>query len=272
MGVIQRVMWRHDKTVPGEVIQYMATDPDAYGLAVTVTAAEFAALHGPDFYDGTFIFRKDTNGLYQVIAGVITAIATGGGAQGPPGPQGPAGPTGPQGPIGLTGPAGATGPAGPQGVKGDTGAVGPQGPAGLAGAGAELLYSQITANIAMNSNTAATAIAVINPGNVTYDGTPILIHFFTPTVQINAPNANNQILINLWDANTDLGYMVTVMNPVVTGYISTPVSCHRRLTPTPGLHNYNIRAWASPTIAGLIAAGTGAANGYPPAFLRITKA
>jgi hypothetical protein len=270
MGVIQKVMWRHDADVPGELVQFMATDPDAYGLAVTVTAAEFAALHGPDFYDGTFIFRKDTNGLYQVIAGVITAIATGGGAQGPQGPAGPTGPAGPQGQTGPQGPIGATGPAGPQGVKGDTGAVGPQGPAGGGSQGQELLYSQITASINVVGTTAASATMIINPGNVTYDGTPIMLHFWTPTIQIGgAPAANSQVLVELFDVNTDMGYIATVMNPVAGGYISTPTSVFRRLTPTPGAHNYNIRAW-NPGGIGLVAAGPGT-TAYPPAFLRITK-
>src|SRR5207344_1507449 len=162
MGVIQRVMWRHDVDVPGEIVQFMATDPTAYGLAVTVNAAEFNALKPTEFFDGTFVFRKDTNALYQVITGVLVPIAVGGGAAGPPGPQGPAGPAGPTGPTGATGPqgvkgdtgatgaastvpgpagpTGAAGAQGPQGVKGDTGATGaastvpgPQGPQGPAG-------------------------------------------------------------------------------------------------------------------------------------------
>jgi hypothetical protein len=190
------------------------------------------------------------------------------GTVGPPGPAGTTGPQGPQGVPGPTGPQGDTGAAGAPGAAGAQGPVGPPGPANTAGQ--ELVYSQITAGVTITATTAATAQMVINPGNFTYDGTPIMFQFWTPTVQIGgAPNANTQILIELFDGNTDMGYISTVMNPVAGGYMSAPASCFRRIVPTPGVHNYNIRAWIAPAATGTIAAGTGST--YPPAFIRITK-
>jgi hypothetical protein len=77
MGVIKRVLWRQDASVPGQLVQSLVTDPDAYGLVVNVaTAAEFNALVATDFYDGTLVYRHDTMSVYLVRAGVIIPIPT----------------------------------------------------------------------------------------------------------------------------------------------------------------------------------------------------
>ena len=134
--------------------------------------------------------------------------------------------------------------------------------------GAELLYSQITANVSVTATTAASAQTLINPGNINYDGTPIMIEFNGPGM--TPPNvANGQLAVSLWDANTDMGSMAMVYAPSALSF-QVPVYQVRRITPTPGLHNYNLRAWISPSGTGTVVAGPGTTT-YAPAFLRVTK-
>lgn len=137
----------------------------------------------------------------------------------------------------------------------------------------ELLYAQITAsvNVPTTANTDAAGVTVINPGNVTYQAKPIIIEFFAVGVT-TPPSA--QVLLNLWDSNTDLGRIAQFINPNTTGpgSLLTPVLVRRRLTPTAGAHNYNIRAWCVASAAGTVSAGAGGVATYQPAYLRITGA
>jgi hypothetical protein len=133
---------------------------------------------------------------------------------------------------------------------------------------AEIFYSEITATVPVIVTSPATAISVINPGNVTYDGTPILLEFYATLRLPSAANA--QLIVNLFDGNTDLGYWIETMNPAAGG-MYVPGYLARRITPTPGTHNYNVRAWASTAIGCQVIAGTGGPATDPPAFLRATR-
>jgi hypothetical protein len=140
--------------------------------------------------------------------------------------------------------------------------AGPPGPA--SGAIRELLYSQIVADVTVTALSAAAAQSIINPGNVTYDGSPVILEFIAAGVR-PAATLNAQILMNLYDGNTDMGYLAQVMTPAASTMI-VPVRGMRRLTPSAGAHNYNIRAWVS--------AGSGIISATPPfspAFVRVTK-
>jgi len=117
----------------------------------------------------------------------------------------------------------------------------------------ELLYSPMTANVNVTATSIATAQNLINPGNVTYDGAPIWVEAYFPG--ITQPNvANGQLVVNLFDANTDLGYMGAVYAPAATG-LQVPMFGRRRITPTPGAHNYNLRAWVNPSGSGYVVGG-----------------
>lgn len=134
----------------------------------------------------------------------------------------------------------------------------------------ELLYSPITANVSVTATTAATAQTLINPGNITYDGKPVIIQFNTPGM--TPPNVTNgQVTVNLWDANIDMGFLAMVYVTTTATGIQIPVHQERRIIPTAGVHNYNLRAWVAPSGTGVVVAGpsTGA---YGPTFLRIIRA
>lgn len=139
----------------------------------------------------------------------------------------------------------------------------------------ELLYSQIVASVAIPNanNSDANAVMVVNPGNVTYAAKPIIVEFFAP--EATAPGIlGGQLLFNLWDSNTDLGRWGQMINAGANA-LGGPVMLRRRLTPTAGAHNYNVRAWvagAGASGTGTIGAGAGGVGVYMPAYLRVTGA
>jgi len=143
-------------------------------------------------------------------------------------------------------------------------------PVVLATPGSEMIYSQITANVSVTATTQAGAQTVINPGNVTYDGQPIIVEFFA--AQLTSPAvAGGGLVLNLWDANTDLGVFGQVVTPAASA-MTASATLRRRLTPTPGAHNYNVRGWVTPSGTGIVGAGLGAGVGNQPAYLRTTRA
>lgn len=132
--------------------------------------------------------------------------------------------------------------------------------------GAEILFSQMNNNVTITATSIATSQTLINPGNVSYDGTPVWVETYFPG--ITQPNlANAQMVVNLFDVNTDTGYMGAIYAPVATG-MQIPMIGRRRITPSPGLHNYNLRGWINPSGSAIVVGG----NVYPPGYLRITRA
>jgi hypothetical protein len=133
MGVITVPVWVEDGS-PGGIAIDNIPDGRAYGLAVTILSTQIASINWSYFFDGTLVVTEDTNLIYRIKGGVLTAVGAG-----PQGPMGPTGPTGAQGPSGATGatgpqgPKGDTGLQGPKGDKGDTGTTGLQGPKGDTG-------------------------------------------------------------------------------------------------------------------------------------------
>jgi hypothetical protein len=128
-------------------------------------------------------------------------------------------------------------------------------------------HVEITAHVAVSATTAAAGQKFLDAGPFTYDGGPILVEFYSSNVQCAA---NSQILVNLWDGNTDLGYFAQVIAGGAMLF-GVPVLARRRLVPSAGAHTFNLRAWVT-SAAGQISAGAGTAPGQnAPAYLRITR-
>jgi hypothetical protein len=133
--------------------------------------------------------------------------------------------------------------------------------------GSEIAYvenpNQVTATGA--------AAELLNSGNVTYDGTPIMIEFYCPEVGNVA--ASFQTIALLYDGATPVvGQYIALLGMAGTTPIFAPMFARRKLTPSAGLHNYRILVLVTsgPNI-GYIGGPNGAANN-PPSYLRITKA
>lgn len=163
--------------------------------------------------------------------------------------------------------------------------VGPDVPAGAAYAGdlwwdtddptiaypgAELAYNQITANVTLSSNSAASANLTIEGTSRTYDGSPVMIEFSAAVVAC-ANAAGAAAILNLWDGSTDLGVISEVWNGNGTLAFGVTVNGKRRLTPTVGTHNYRIMGWSNIGSSVLYAGPGGAGGGQLPAFIRVTR-
>jgi hypothetical protein len=133
----------------------------------------------------------------------------------------------------------------------------------LAPPGEILDYAQITANVSCAATSGATANLIVQGNSVTYDGSPIMIEFFAPATGVGATTW----WLVLYDGNTQLGLLGA---KVGAGDASGPVDLKVRLTPTPGVHAYNVRGFCA-TGALTLYAGTGAVGQNNPAFIRVSR-
>lgn len=155
-------------------------------------------------------------------------------------------------------------------ANGGTGAANAAGArTNLAMPGEELAYDQITASVTIASTNVNAQTVVIAGTARTYDGSPVIIEFYSP--RVDSPGGG-QTLIHLCDGAINLGYFVLALSN--SGSQGFPTTALRRITPSPGTHTYNITGWyGGGTGTGLVTAGLGNANNvFSPAFLRITRA
>lgn len=139
----------------------------------------------------------------------------------------------------------------------------------LAMPGEELAYNEITSTVNITATTVAGANLVIEGTTRTYDGSPVIVEFYSPQV-LSPASQGGSTLLNLWDGSTDLGYMGQFKEG---GGVQGGCAMHarRRITPTAGTHNFRILGWVAPSV-GSVVAGVGTANNYAPAFIRVTRA
>lgn len=133
--------------------------------------------------------------------------------------------------------------------------------------GQELQYTQITSNVTLSATTEATANTVITGASMVFDGTPIIIEFYTMQMQTSA---NGDAVVTLWDGSTDIGRLSQMI--ALTFIQNQSAYVAKRITPSAGSHSFSIRGWHSVGGNALIGAGNGATGATAPAFMRITKA
>lgn len=138
--------------------------------------------------------------------------------------------------------------------------------------GYEYDYVERTSNLTVTATSDAAAQDLIVGNAVTYDGsTRVKIEAFVVAASIT-PNQN--VVLNLYDGSTDLGRLCNIGPPTGTGASGSMVMMmkgERFLTPSAGAHTYKVRAWKTGGTA-VVAADTGGAGLYLPAWYRITKA
>lgn len=134
--------------------------------------------------------------------------------------------------------------------------------------GTELAYAVRTTPLTVTVSADASAQEVIAGTAITYDGTPVMVEFFCPSVM---PGSAAHVNYSLWDGATAVGILGTSGGGGVSGQPTVPAYVKRKITPTAGSHTYRICA-AGPG-SPYLSCGTGAAlTDAPPAFMRITKA
>ncbi len=136
-----------------------------------------------------------------------------------------------------------------------------------ANSGEELAYNQLTTNLSVTQS-AGGQIEVVGGTTRTYDGSPIMVEFYCGAVQTNA---NVQLIIDLWDGPTDLGYIGASQSS--GGGLGVPFYASRRLVPTAGTHTFRAGGWSSTGAACTLTAGAGGAVGtWTPAYVRVRRA
>jgi hypothetical protein len=153
-------------------------------------------------------------------------------------------------------------------ANGGTGAANAAGArTNLAMPGEELAYNEITTSATTTATTAAAATLVIEGTTRSYDGSAVIVEFYT-SLLYSPGVAGAWTVANLWDGNTDLGQFGQVGGGSANA-VGSPCYSRRRITPTVGTHNYRIKAWVVSSGTGTVAA-TGPS--YVPAFIRVTRA
>jgi hypothetical protein len=138
--------------------------------------------------------------------------------------------------------------------------------------GFEINYTQITANVNIVSTTEATGTTIISPGAITFDGTAVLVHFFSPSVKCDTATVGDLTVVSLFEGAsqiTRLGLRVTEQTTAASG---EPFSCFYRFTPTAASHTYTITAFSTSTTGTpAVQCGAGGTGTASPAFVRFTK-
>jgi hypothetical protein len=124
----------------------------------------------------------------------------------------------------------------------------------------EISYSQVTAPVPITNLSAATASLLVADTARTYDGSPIIVEFFAPTVV--APSGGGVIFLNLYDGAADLGWLGVLGGTAA----QAPVHVRRRLV------TYRVGGYVNTGTGANVYAGASGAGAYPPAFLRIIRA
>jgi hypothetical protein len=140
----------------------------------------------------------------------------------------------------------------------------PGGGGSSSGAGREIGYDPITANVTITAGSEATGTVVITCAAHVFDGAAVLATFFAP---LTTTAANYVMIISLFEGATQISRFMNVGDPVNS---QNPVTGMLRFTPAAGSHTYTVTAFRFAGNA-VVFAGSGGTAGYPPAFIRFTK-
>ncbi len=132
-------------------------------------------------------------------------------------------------------------------------------------------YDQITAPVNVVSTTEATGTTVITCAPHTFDGAPVLAHFFAPEATLPSTAANT-LACSLFEGATQLGRLTWSASNLSAEQINMPLSGFLRFTPTVGSHTYTVTCFVSATNGTpQVNAGVGGTATFVPAFIRFTK-
>lgn len=141
--------------------------------------------------------------------------------------------------------------------------------------GFEIGYTQITSGVNVVSTTEATGTTIISPGAITFDGTAVLVEFYSPHVDLpTATSVSNQVTVSLFESATQIGRLGQVLlDDLASGQNHrASLYCQFRFTPTAAAHTYTVTAFTnSVTGTPSINAGAGGTGVFVPAFIRFTK-
>lgn len=139
--------------------------------------------------------------------------------------------------------------------------------------GWEIGYTQITAPVNVASTTESTGTTIISPGALTFDGSPVICHFFAPYVKIDSVAAGDSVVVSLFEGATQIGRLLLATTFAAGIQFDGARTGLLRFTPSAGSHTYTVTAHATSTTGTpQVGAGVGGTGAYVAAFVRFTKA
>ncbi len=139
-------------------------------------------------------------------------------------------------------------------------------PDGATSGGSEIGYDQRTTNVTVASTTEATPTTIISCAAHSFDGSAVLLEFFSPLVNAQSPSGSHFVKIGLYEGGTQISRIF-----VTTQALQISAIGRYRFTPTAGNHTYVIGGF-SDAGGGIVGAGAGGVATDPPTFVRFTKA
>lgn len=158
------------------------------------------------------------------------------------------------------------------GVSGQVLGLSPAATAPVFPPGYQLNRTQITSpvNIASTTEATGTNIFPLLPA-ITFDGTEVMVEFFSPLVLGDSNAASDGVTISLFEGATQITRLA-VGNTVAAASQSMPFTGKYFFTPSAASHTYTVTAYATSTTGTpRVFAGSGGTNGYAPAYVRFTK-
>lgn len=145
------------------------------------------------------------------------------------------------------------------GITGGTGTI-----------GFEINYTEKTSATFITSTNPAAPTTILSPGAITFDGTPVLVTFYSGDVR--PPSASGeQISICLYEGATEVVRIAFFQTNSATQPILSMLGQYR-FTPSAASHTYTIGAFVSTnTGSPFVDGGPGGAGNPPPCFVRFTK-
>lgn len=134
--------------------------------------------------------------------------------------------------------------------------------------GYEIGYDEITSSVSVTATTEASGTTVISCAAHTFDGSPVLLTFYAPFINVGATGGSYTV-VNLFEGATQIGRLTTALNNGAAVQ-DMPCVAHYRFTPSAGSHTYTITALRGGS-NGTIGAGAGGTATDLPAFARFTK-
>lgn len=138
--------------------------------------------------------------------------------------------------------------------------------------GFEIGYTQITAPVNVTGTTSGAATTVITANPVAFDGAPVMMTFYSPSVRADTAGLSDLLTISLFEGSTEIGQIAVIRATDLTVGNVVSICPQYRFTPTAGIHTYLIKAYVTSTTGTpQVGAGTGGTTAQVAAFVRFTK-
>lgn len=138
--------------------------------------------------------------------------------------------------------------------------------------GYEINQTSITSPASVTDTLEATATALISPGALTFDGSPVRVQFFCAKASLPTAAIGNTLTVTLFEGATQITRLAVATAESIATQQFIPIYAEYEFTPSAGSHTYKVCAFVTSTTGvPALYAGSGGTGGIPPAFVRFLK-